>query len=111
MNPVSCDSSLYVKRSSVTLKGLTGANVDDCLNDDTEELEKLTKQLLTKLDFKPRVDDNFDLHETRIATIEKGLFLLSQVYYTSNMTYDPKDGSFEEYCCYRAPFSWHCHTW
>lgn len=43
MCPVLGDSSLYIKRSSGCLDGMTGTYVDDCLNAGTSEFEKLTE--------------------------------------------------------------------
>lgn len=49
-NPVPADSSLYVKRSSTALEGLSETYVDDCLNAGTEENENLTELTVTKFD-------------------------------------------------------------
>lgn len=110
LTPTQGDSSLYVKRKEAKLKGLMGTYVDDCLNAEDIEYEKLIKLTLSEFDSKPRVYDSFDLFGKQLVTIERGCFRLSQKNYTTNINFVEKDSLFEEYRRYRALFSWLCHT-
>lgn len=65
-------NTLNVRRSSITLKSLTGSYVDDCLNADTGEFEKSAEITVTKFDSNPMVYNNFGFQGTQVATIDKG---------------------------------------
>lgn len=104
MNPVPDDLSLHVKRSSITLNGLTGADIDDCFNVSNEEFKKLTELTLPKFTSRPRVYDKSDFCVTKIETIDKGFYLLGLIFKASNMTYASQNCSFKNFRRYRALF-------
>lgn len=110
MTPLVSDSSLYARHRGKELIGISGLQVDDCLNAGNKEFEELTKLTLRKFESKPRVYSNFDFFGTQIRKIAPGKLYVGQPYYTKNISIVPHDISFDEFRSHRSLFSWLTNT-
>lgn len=76
MQSVVSDPALFAKIEEGKLTGLSGVQVDDCLNAGLDSFEKHTMKTLELFDLKPRVYDSFDFFGTQIRTIAPSKFCI-----------------------------------
>lgn len=110
MTALLSDSALYAKFAGGRLIGISGLQVDDCLNAGNKEFEELTNLTFQKFESKLRVYSNFDFFGTQIRTIAPGKYYVGQPYYAKNISTLPTNASFEEFRSHRSLFSWLTNT-
>lgn len=110
MTSLYSDSAMFMKQKNGKLIGLCGVQVDHSLNAGNEEFEKLTQLTLKKFDSKPWIYDLFEFFEMQIKAKQNGDYYTGQPYYAKNLSYVPKDATFDEFRRHRALFSWIVNT-
>lgn len=105
MIPLCSDSAFYIKRKNRKLISLCGIKVDDCLNAENEEFEKLTELTMKTFDSNPCVHGCFNVFGMQTKANENFEYYSGQPYYAIILAYVPKHATLDAFRRYGALFS------